>query len=427
MTDTVAIGYSTNVHPGRTLDEAIAEVLRTAPRVRQRLVAAGALARTSPLELGLWLSALAARSLLDSPDALPRLADQFAEHGLRVRSLNGFPYGHFHAERVKHAVYHPSWADGARLLYTQDLAEILATLHALDRSAGRSVVDHASISTLPIGWRADIEKSKHGAALGMAATHLEQLVRFLATVEERHGIRVHVDLEPEPGCWLDRAAQVADFFQLLRMRPNDPDPRRYLGVCHDTCHAAVMFETQDEVITTLGASRIAVGRVQLSSALEARSASEIEALTRIVEPRYLHQTAWRDESQRLHFFEDLPPAVEALRAEGSVAQHGTDSRAIRCHLHVPLAVDQVDGIGTTRSEVEAFFRAWPADVALPPLEVETYTWSVLPESIRRTPLDEGIAAEILWATDAMRRCRPLAAPAGPTSAPLDPTAGRRAR
>jgi len=477
----VRIGYSTNVHPGRTLDEALAAIEQTAPRVRARL-ARGAVGHASahdrghghsaedrargsanppfdgatPLELGLWLSATAARELLEKDHAVEELAGRLSAQGIVVRSLNGFPYGHFHAERVKHAVYRPSWADAERLLYTRDLAEVMARLRlaeAANEGARDGVTEaraparvgsapnpralEASISTVPIGWRPEIQAGRHGAALGAAAANLEQLVRELAALEERTGVRIHVDLEPEPGCFLDTSRDVVDFFtRVLRPRPGDPDVRRHLGVCHDVCHAAVMWEVQAEALERYRAAGIRVGRVQLSSALEARGAAEIRRLAEFVEPRYLHQTTLRSADGRVRFFDDLPDALAAVGDD--------DSLTARTHYHVPLAYERVGGgeraasggangtgnaggtesaevarssggVGTTRREVEAFLRAWPADEPLPALEVETYTWSVLPESLRPMELADGIAAELRWAHDAVAAARSTGVPARGTA------------
>lgn len=409
MTHPVRIGYATNVHPGRTLDEALVEIDRVAPRVRERLIAAKVLASTDPLELGLWLSARAAARLRETPDGVARVADRLAQNGLLVRSLNGFPYGHFHDRRVKHEVYRPSWADADRLLHTQNLAVILADFV---RAAGAAIPDarvpgespHASVSTLPLGWREEIARGRNGAALGVAAAHLEQLVRFLSRLECERGVRIHVDLEPEPGCFLDTSEDLVRFFdEHLRPRAGDPDPRRYLGVCHDVCHAAVMWEEQSAMVDRFRDAGIRIGRVQLSSALEARGAQELHDLRGFVEPRYLHQTTLRDGSGAVRFFDDLPDALAAL---GESPGAGVTART---HLHVPLAHERAGTVGTTRREIESFlaalFRSASADEPAPAIEVETYTWPVLPDGLRPPSLDEGISAEIRWAASAVERAR----------------------
>jgi len=390
------IGYSTNVHPGRTLDEAIAEVERVAPAVRARLIEAGSLDANDTLELGLWLSANAAQELRCQDDAVERLCERFARRGLRVRALNGFPYAHFHADRVKHSVYHPSWSDAARLIFTQTLAEIMARFVRCGPPPAPGTEPDASISTVPLGWRSEIAAGLNGAALGAAAANLEQLVRFLASLEGATGVRIHVDLEPEPGCFLDTSRDVVEFFErVLRPRRGDPDRRRYLGVCHDVCHAAVMWETQAEALARYRDAGIRVGRLQLSSALEARGAEERARLFDFDEARYLHQTTLRGRDGRVTFFEDLPQARATV-------EQADASFVVRSHFHVPLADARANGVGTTRAEVEACLRAWPASEPLPAIEVETYTWSVMPAAMRREALADGIAAELRWALDAVR-------------------------
>jgi len=395
----IRIGYCTNVHPGRTLAEAMEEIERHAPRVRERLIAAGALATTEALDLGLWLSSRAAHALAADPAEVERFAARLRVRRLRVLSLNGFPYGPFHSASVKRAVYAPGWDRAERLQYTLHLAEAFASLRVLEGRADES----ASISTVPLGWRPEILAGGGGAALGAAAANLEQLVRMLARLEDRTGVRVRVDLEPEPGCFLDTVDDVVRFFeQSLRPRRGDPDPRRYLGVCHDVCHAAVMWESQARVIERLHGAGIRIGRVQLSSALESRLPEQATELARFDEPRYLHQTTWLGAEGALRFFDDIPDALAALDCEDGRPSAATLART---HMHVPLAVDRAGRLHTTRGEITEFLRAWPATEALPLMEVETYTWSVLPPSMQPATLADGIADELLWAHEEVRRVR----------------------
>ena len=99
--------YCTNVHAGRTLAETEANLGRFAPRVRE--LVASAEEPDAELGLGLWLSAETARELRETGGARA-FRDRLLDQGLRVVTFNGFPYGDFHAEVVKHAVYEPHWA-----------------------------------------------------------------------------------------------------------------------------------------------------------------------------------------------------------------------------------------------------------------------------------------------------------------------------
>lgn len=388
MSPAIRIGYATNVHPGRTLEQALTEIERHAPSVRELLVERGVVHAQEPLELGAWFSAESARALLARPGEVERVAERLRRSHLLIRSLNGFPYGHFHAERVKHAVYRPSWAGAERLLYTEALAEILARL--LLFGGARAV---GSISSVPIGWRSEVHAGGTGAALGAAVVNLRQMASTLARLEQRTGVRIRVDLEPEPGCFIDTSQGVVDFFDRhLAPRRGEIDPRRHLGVCHDVCHAAVMWESQRDAVERLLDARITIGRVQLSSALEwnpSRDAARVQAFN---ESRYLHQTTLRNANGAVHFFDDLPDALRSFHESPP-----DPSVVARTHLHVPLSSERAGELATTRSAVSDFFAAWPASSPLPPLEVETYTWEILPASMRPTSLAAGIAAEIEWA------------------------------
>ena len=84
------------------------------------------------------------------------------------------------------------------------------------------------------------------------------------------------------------------------------------------------------------------------------------------------------------FFEDLPGLLE----------QGIGTGTVRVHFHVPLFVDALGPLGTTQSEIIEFIRACPD--GLPPLEVETYAWNVLPEAYAPAGLARGIAEELRW-------------------------------
>src|SRR3954447_23496185 len=131
------LGYCTNVHAGADLETTRANLERHALAVKGRF------APHTPMGIGLWLSAAAARKLLAERQT-PGFAAWLAQVGLVPFTLNGFPHGDFHEQVVKHRVYTPTWWDSARLDYTLDLIAILDAIlpPGLD----------GSISTLPIAW-----------------------------------------------------------------------------------------------------------------------------------------------------------------------------------------------------------------------------------------------------------------------------------
>lgn len=359
------LGYCTNVHAGHDLRATLENLERYAVVVRERLGA-------EELGIGLWLSADAAGAARTEGDWVH---DRLRELGLRVFTLNGFPYADFHGPVVKHRVYEPDWGDPRRLEFTLRLVEVLDEI--LDEG------EEGSISTVPIGWPgAPCPKVDMGAA----GNHLRGVARRLAELESETGRLIHIDLEPEPGCLLQRSADVVRFFEDVLLRGNESDEkeiRRHLRVCHDACHSAVMFEAQEEAFAAYKAAGIQVGKVQVSSALRACGAAAVRELRRFDEPRYLHQTCIRN-AGKVRQFEDLPLAL-AAGGEGEW----------RVHFHVPVYLESIGALGTTRDEIAPAIKLALAQ-GVKHFEVETYAWTVLPKEMRPAELADGIADELRW-------------------------------
>lgn len=378
------VGYCTNVHPASSYEGLLAELDRHAVAVRRAACPGGVLG------LGLWLPAGVAREVLER-DRVRELAGWLGERGLRVFTINGFPYGDFHGLVVKRRVYEPNWADPRRARYTIDLAKILAGLLLGD--------DEGSISTLPVGWKADV-LGLPGALEG-AAEGLRVVVEALHRLRQETGKTIHIDLEPEPGCWLSQSEEVVRFFEeRLWGRGEEDRVREHVRVCHDICHATVMFEDQERVIGRYRDAGIRIGKVQVSSALRVdfermdrdERAKAVEQLQAFCEDRYLHQTVVRASASDggLMFFEDLPEAIEAYRA--GVLRAGE----WRVHFHLPVFIERCGLLETTAGQIAGCFGAIRAEDGIRHFEVETYAWGVLPESVRGEGLARGIAGELRW-------------------------------
>lgn len=374
------LGYCTNVHAAQSFDELLSNLDRHALAVKQRL------SPERPMGVGLWLPASAAREV-EHRGLDERLRDWLGERQLLAYTMNGFPFGDFHADVVKHRVYRPTWAEAERVEYTERLARLLATLVP---EGGEG-----SISTVPIGWPSDVDND---AAVGAAAANLRRVAETLAEIEQRAGRWIHLDLEPEPGCVLDTAADVAGFFERRLLGGADEDRvRRHLGVCHDVCHAAVMFEPQAEAIARYRDAGVPIGKVQLSAAVHAPfdeldSAGRLEAIAQLRqfdEPRYLHQTNLGVDGPLV---DDLPEALAGLAEGGDDAE----PEPWRVHFHVPLFVERFGRLATTSGEVVEAMRLLAGGGEVRHFEAETYAWGVLPESMRAATLDEGIAEELAW-------------------------------
>jgi len=363
---TIHLGYCTNVHAGEELPEIMAQLDAYAVTAR-RLLGAGRLG------VGLWLAAPAAAQLAADTGAVARLRRDLDARGLEVVTCNGFPYRAFHAPVVKHAVYQPDWLTPERMDYTVDLARVLAGL--LPRDAARG-----SVSTLPLAWRTPWT-ARHWAA---ARQRLAELAGKLAAVHAQTGRLVRVGFEPEPGCVLESTAQAAAGLSGV--------DTRYLGVCLDLAHLACAWEEPGAALARLASAGLPVVKVQVSAALGAEQpgqAGTSAALRGYAEPRFLHQTR-----------SAAGPAADDLTEALDAGLPGP----WRVHYHVPLhAAPQPPLHATVDVLRSALAVLVGGDRAIcDHLEVETYTWSVLPPAQRPSgpaQLAEGIAAELSFTRD----------------------------
>ncbi|MFI6422883.1 metabolite traffic protein EboE [Streptomyces sp. NPDC050842] len=351
--------YCTNVHPAEDVAGILRQLDAYAVPVRERL-------GCDRLGLGLWLAAEAAAELAADPAAVRRLRAELDARGLSVLTLNAFPYGGFHQEVVKHSVYRPDWTDPARARYTADCAYVLAGLMPED-------ADGASLSTLPLGWRTPWSPE----ADRRAESALRWTAGELRKASARAGRPIRLAVEPEPGCVLDT---VADAVRWLVPRV-DPE---VVGICLDTAHLAVSFAEPEQAVAAVEEAGLAVVKVQASAALhvdDPRDPAARRLLARYAEPRYLHQVREAGERGRVLAADDLPEALETLPGRG----------AWRVHFHIPLHAEPERPL---RATTDVLRRAVAAAGDKVVIEVETYTWQVLPRGA--DPVD-GIAAELEWA------------------------------
>jgi sugar phosphate isomerase/epimerase len=374
-----SVGYCTNVHPGRNLEEFRASLLGPVAEVARLL-------GDRRLEVGAWISAETARQLHERPGEAARLRDQALERGVAIAAVNAFPYGNFGADSVKTRVYEPHWADTRRALHTIAVAELLPDLV----TPGARV---ASISTLPLGWRPRFSAEGCGASVGLAAAQIEQVARALARIETRSGLRITLDIEPEPGCAIQTVEELAGFMRhCLRPRGASDAPHRHLGACLDACHLAVMGEDPACAMRALAETGVAVHRVHVSSALrgEARP-DDLATLARFDESRHLHQVV-TGSVEHPRVWEDIGDFLASRPAS-----------PWRCHFHVPVFLEKVAGLATTADTIAPLLGAVISAGHDPFIEVETYAWQRLPETAAAT-LEEGLAREILHARALLAKC-----------------------
>jgi hypothetical protein len=324
----------------------------------------------------LWLPAPVAARLAGHSD-LDRLRKALDAHGLEVVTLNAFPYAAFHAPQVKKAVYRPDWFEEKRLDYTLDCATVLARLMPDDARRG-------AISTLPLGWRAPWYADRQHRA----REHLDRLADGLAAIEASEDRTIRVGLEPEPGCVVET---VDDALERLA----GVDTER-LGICLDACHLAVQFEDPESAVRRLDAAGLPIVKVQASAALQLTrpdDPAQRTGLAEYAEDRFLHQVR-ELAGGRIIARDDLPDALDGPRPLPGRGPW-------RVHFHVPVHVSPEPPLESTSDHLGATLGAvlGGGDPKADVVEVETYTWSVLPARLRpETPeeLADGLAAELSW-------------------------------
>jgi hypothetical protein len=377
------LGYCTNVHPCRTVADVPLMLDRHAVAVRGQC--------GFDIAVGLWLPEPAIREATASPRSQADLVAAVSARGLGCHTMNAFPYGDFHGARVKDQVYLPDWTDPRRLDYTLACARLLAAL--------LPPAVEGSISTLPLGFKAFAESRGPAHAREFVAAAVQQLLacgRQLADLEARTGRCIRLAIEPEPFCLLETTAETVEFFAGLFAAAADagvePVARRHLGICYDVCHQAVEFEDAAAAIAALAAAEIRINKVQISCAIELADSgdpTQRAALAAYVEPRYLHQTFGRAADGSLLRQVDLTP--ELVRDPPADWQ---TCRTWRIHYHVPVDAERIGPLATTRRELERALAAIGGLPYAPHLEVETYTWPVLPQASAE-PLAAGLARELI--------------------------------
>ena len=322
-----------------------------------------------------------------------------------VFTLNGFPYGVFHHARVKEEVYLPDWRDEERLEYTNRLAGIMAQL--LPSEPGLE----GSVSTVPGAFKAEVAGEEDVARMA------RQMLRHAAelhAIRERTGKTVTLALEPEPCCYIETVAEAVAFFQDYLLAPAlladlaeklDVTPERaetivreHIGLCYDACHMAVEFEDTEQALAALAAAGIKICKFQISSALKLSyrrgDGRPKHTLSDFAESTYLHQVVERTGNELVRYA-DLP---ESLAAETQAASAGKQGEAVewRVHFHVPIFLEEMRNFQTTQSELIDLLQRLKVNAPCPYLEVETYTWEVLPPEYKSADLADDIVRELEW-------------------------------
>jgi sugar phosphate isomerase/epimerase len=389
--------YCTNIHPGESWPEVFHQLKTYFPPLKQKL------SPDKRFGIGLRLSNQASEELLEGRQ-LQEFKQWLQEEDLYIFTMNGFPYGGFHHVAVKDNVHKPDWTTAERLDYTIRLAHILAELLPED-------VVEGGISTSPLSykpWLLEEEDAKVKSIYSKSTEHMVALVEQLLQLKEETGKFIHIDIEPEPDGLLENSKEVINYYRewllpaavaALAERGLEKEAAQHvvlqhIQLCYDVCHFALAYEKPAEAFAKLKHAGIRIGKIQLSAALKTDLPTDVETrgelaetLARFAESTYLHQVVERSDNGELTQYPDLTFALQHIRKPNAVEW--------RTHFHVPLFTQRYNGLESTQEDIIAVLQLLRQEQLTSHLEVETYTWDVLPEDMKKD-LSESIRRELEW-------------------------------
>ncbi|GAB3890010.1 metabolite traffic protein EboE [Spirosoma agri] len=395
------LGYCTNIHAGETWTDHFAALQQAIPELKQRL------SPGAPFGIGLRLSDVASEEL-EIPENLVVFQHWLAANDCYVFTMNGFPFGGFHDTVVKDQVHAPDWTTEARVEYTKRLFRILSVLLPVDE-LGNAI--QGGVSTSPLSYRRWFEWEQPAARdyiLSQTTQNVLEVVADLIRLRQQTDRLMHLDLEPEPDGVIETADEFITWYTdyLLPMgieqltsqfglTDEEAEARicEHVRLCYDVCHFAVGYERPAAVLDKLKEFGLRVGKIQISAALKAEFPVETAdrevvkmAFDQFNEPTYLHQVVARTQANELRRFPDLPQALAAFNE---------DHAEWRAHFHVPLFVADYGVLQSTQDDIVEVLRLQAERRFTNQLEVETYTWGVLPDELK-APLVDSIEREMNW-------------------------------
>lgn len=370
------LAYCTNIHRGESWPQTFESLQKYVLAVRDRL------GTKSPYAIGLRLGADAARELSE-PATLAGFRRWLDAEQCYVFTINGFPYGRFHGTRVKEQVYAPDWTTPERVAYTNLLFDLL----------GEIVPDgvEGSVSTVPVSFKEFIHS---GTQVRAARENLWKCVEHIERVARRTGKTLHLGLEPEPLCYLETTAEAVEFIEQMRAdRPGDLRLNEHLGVNYDCCHIALQYESPREALGRLRQHKIKVSKLHLSNALKVKPTAEVrQALHAFADEVYFHQVIARSADGRITRHKDLD---DALALHNRLPPALTDEW--RIHFHIPLHCPPTPLFGTTADHVQGVMDVLKETPGLcSHLEMETYTWEVMPAEMKKRNVVDQLVDEYHW-------------------------------
>jgi len=382
--------YSTLVHPADNWEQLYNSLVTYLPKVKARI------AGNKSFGVCIRLSANSAQTLAASAAERAKLKKFLDDNDMYIYTANAFVYGHFKGAAVKEQVYEPDWRSEERTQYTINVADILADV------CPRGIAP--SIQTAPLGFKPRVTGSDVVASY---TDHVLRVVAHLIALEDKTGCAVQLALEPEPWCFLETTDETIAYFRdhlysgaaveklakLAHVPIADANAalRRHLGIVYDICHQAVEYENIAESLQKLVDAGVPVFKLQEAAALYVPQVTQaaVDTLKKYAKTIYLTQTMEK-RNGKINRFLNVDDAIAAFAKDPSGA------REWRTHIHVPVFLDDLGQFRTTRFAIEDALKFHKQKPLSRHLEVETYTWDMLPDSLKTGDIVEYVCREIDW-------------------------------
>jgi hypothetical protein len=395
LTNSGHLTYCTNIHSGEKWTDHFNEIQKNFPGIKKEL------SPGKPMGIGLRLSNKASIELSEQQNR-DIFKQWLHENDAYVFTMNGFPYGDFHDTRVKDHVHTPDWSTSERLAYTIRLFEIFKELLPAGMDGG--------VSTSPLTYRRWFpQDNAFKNAMRLCTDNVILVAEHLIEIHQWTGVVFHLDIEPEPDGMLQTGKEfihwykndllpqggkkIAAKFNVSRSEAEEL-LRTHICLCYDVCHFAIGYEPHLDIIRETLDSGIKIGKLQISAALKALMGKGVsnrqnikESFSKYNEPVYLHQVVAKKYNDELIRYPDLPEALADF--------DNPEVNEWRAHFHVPVFEEDFGVLQSTQKDIEEVLRLQKDNSFTNHLEVETYTWEVIPAALK-LPLQQSVIRELQW-------------------------------
>jgi hypothetical protein len=381
--------YSTLVHPADDWDQIWHSLNTYVPKVRDRF------AGKNRFGVSLRLSAKSAETLVNSPAERAKLRKFLDDQNMYLYTVNAFVYGHFKGELVKEQVYEPDWRSEERTQYTMNVASIVADI------APKDVMP--SIQTSPLGFKPRVTGPD---VVDSYTNNVLRVAKHLVDLEQKTGVTVTLGLEPEPYCFLETTDETVNYFtnhlyagkSVEKFAKMSGMPiaeamvalRKHVGIVYDICHLAVEYEDITQSLQKLVDGGVPIVKLQEAAALHIPEVTKetVTALKRYAKTIYLTQTIEKRDGKLTKYL-NVDDAFAAFEKDPG-------PREWRTHIHVPVFLDDLGEFRTTRFAIADALKFHKQKPLSRHLEVETYTWDMLPDHLKTGDIVEYVCRELDW-------------------------------